>query len=280
MKEYSEEAKPRYGVVGKNMEDHVTAGEVVGGRHRRRRPSSYEPSDSSLSRTISPDSGYAARSSPPVSDRRRKKRDSTGQYSGSQHGTTQRSSDTSRRSLPIYMDARTQPPQRISPESSVMEEPRTFRQSFGPKEQSESKRHCRDSSQPSRSSSLRESRQHIRRERSPVPSKLGSARDDDIKQYHRRSMGDDLSIRAEREARSKRRENMGYEEYPPRRYPSPQQSSETNREKGVRFLEKAKWLALLPLALRAIHIVAEPSGGWEQYFQGDEKMPKAPRSRK
>jgi hypothetical protein len=64
------------------------------------------------------------------------------------------------------------------------------------------------------------------------------------------------------------------------RYPSQQQHSESNREKGERFLEKAKWLALLPLALRAIHIVAEPSGGWEQYFQGDEKMSKAPRPRK
>jgi hypothetical protein len=59
----------------------------------------------------------------------------------------------------------------------------------------------------------------------------------------------------------------------------PEKSPSKEQKKG-RFVQKAKWLALLPLALRAIHIAAEPSGGWEQYFKGDERDSKNKRSRR
>lgn len=43
---------------------------------------------------------------------------------------------------------------------------------------------------------------------------------------------------------------------------------------------KAKWLAILPFALRAIHEIAEPDGGWEQFLPNSKEKERKRRPRR
>ncbi|CAG8975355.1 hypothetical protein HYALB_00005685 [Hymenoscyphus albidus] len=88
------------------------------------------------------------------------------------------------------------------------------------------------------------------------------------RQRRRRSTGEEYDAREDRDRR--RRERTDAED----RHRSLSHSGrkqEHEKPKRSTFRKNAKWLALLPLALRAINILAEPDGGWNQYHKGKGK---------
>jgi hypothetical protein len=216
MKDYTTERRPRSMAIGKDEDDYGTKVEVDNGRHRRRHQSSHIPRERSLSRTDSLSSIDAPRSSTLDSGRRRRRRrESTGQQSEARQDANERTSDRSRRSLPLHLDTRTSNP-RGSHEPYLSRGSQRSRNSFSPREQTKSTQH-RDSLPLSRSSSAKEPGRKSSRGHSQVSSRLDSERDIERKQRHRRSMGDDLAIRSERESRMRREHMDDEEEYRPRR---------------------------------------------------------------